>query len=231
MLHHLLELRKRILYVITFFLLLFALFFVYSSALLTNIMLPLLHELQLSDYLIATNITTPLFAPLKIAMNAAMLCSVPFFLYQAWRFMAPGLYRQERKLFIMACCASVSLFLCGMLFCFYAVLPWMFKLIRHALPVGVHFLPDLASAVDFTTHMLLIFGICFQIPIVCVLLVYLGIIKLENLVMLRPYMIVLAFTLGMLLTPPDVFSQIMLALPLWFLFELGLLAALILRRK
>ena len=230
MLHHLLELRKRIVYTLVFFLLLFSICFVYSSELLTGILLPLLSALPVSDHLIATNITSPLFTPIKISMNAALLLSIPVFLYNLWRFASPGLYVHEKRFFLLICMLSLLLFICGMLFCFFAVLPWIFELTSHSLPTGVHFFPDLGQAYDFIIHMLLVFGLCFQVPVVCVVLIRLNIISLDKLTMLRPYMIVLAFTLGMLLTPPDVLSQVMLAVPLWILFEVGILCSLLVKK-
>lgn len=184
---------------------------------------PLLHTLSTQEGLIATQVTSPVFTPLKLAADAAMLLSAPFALFQFWRFISPGLYRREQTTLRIALIFSLILFLAGVLFCFYLVLPFMFHFFAHALPKGVRYMPDMAYALDFITRMLMIFGFCFQIPLICLVLVRLKIIEVMMLKKIRPYVIVGAFIVGMLLTPPDVFSQIMLAVPLCFLYELGII--------
>ena len=223
MLHHLIELRKRIIYILIIFLLFFLIFYHYSDDLLAKILLPLVRELPRMDNIVVTNVTSPLLTPLKLALDFAMLFTTPVFFYQIWAFAAPGLYKNERKLFVIVCVMSVVLFLLGILFCFYGFLPWMFKLVYYSLPEGVHFFPDLESSYNFITRMMLVFGVCFQTPVICVVLSYFKIVSIDNLILFRPYIIILAFIVGMLLTPPDVISQIILAITLWFLFELGIL--------
>jgi sec-independent protein translocase protein TatC len=226
MLNHLLELRRRGLYTLICFGILFLFFFFLANDLFQALVTPLLHTLSAQDSLIATHVTSPIFTPLKLAADAAMLLSTPFALFQFWRFISPGLYKKEQRILRITLILSLFLFLAGVLFCFYLVLPLMFHFFAHSLPKGVRYMPDIGYAVDFITHMLLIFGLCFQVPLICFVLVRLKIIEVMTLKKIRPYVIVSAFIVGMLLTPPDVFSQIMLAVPLCFLYETGLVLAI-----
>ncbi len=223
MLTHLLELRRRALLVITVFAALFLLFFFFAPNLFHQLVSPLLHVLPTPDPLIATQITTPLLIPIKLAADAAMLCTMPYALLHIWRFASPGLYQRERSTLQWAMLGSILLFLIGVLFCFYIVLPFMLQFFAQSVPTGVRLMPDITYAVDFITRMLLLFGVCFQVPLVCVFLVYMQFIEAKTLKTIRPYVIVAAFTIGMLLTPPDVLSQIMLAVPLCLLYELGII--------
>ena len=226
MLTHLLELRRRAIYVLLFFSALFLIFFFMAADLFRAFMSPLLSALPNQSELIATQITSPIVTPLKLAADAALLLSAPFALFHLWRFISPGLHKKEQEQFRGAIFLSVLLFFAGLTFCFYLILPFMFQFFAHALPKGVHFMPDMAYALDFITRMLLLFGFCFQIPLITLILVRVKIIEVMTLKKIRPYIIVGAFIIGMLLTPPDVFSQIMLALPLCFLYELGIILAL-----
>lgn len=225
MLFHLLELRRRLLQTISLFLIFFLIFFVFAPELFHTIISPLLRMLPTPTDLIATRITTPLITPLTLAADAALLCTTPIALFHCWRFIAPGLYRRERRHLGRAMIISVLLFLTGILFAFYIVLPTMFAFFVKAVPIGVHLMPDMGYAVDFITRMLLTFALCFQVPLICLILVRTHILSLSALTHARPYVIVSAFTIGMLMTPPDVLSQIMLALPICFLYELGIVIA------
>lgn len=222
MLNQLLELRRRLLWVLGVFLLFFLLFYLKAEALIQLLIAPLLQTLPNHQGLIATALTTPLLIPLRLAANAAALACGPFLLWHFWQFIAPGLYGHERKGLLFAISLSVVLFFTGLLFCFYFVLPYCFQLAAGTRIEGLKLMPDLAYTMDFISHMLFIFGISFQIPLLCLILVKFNILDLEGLKRIRPYSIVLAFILGMLLTPPDVLSQIMLAVPLCLLFEGGI---------
>lgn len=226
MLTHLLELRRRSIQTLICFGLLFLLFFFMANNLFQAIVNPLLRNLSMQEGLIATHITSPVFTPLKLAADAALLLSAPLALFHLWRFISPGLYQQEQKTLRTALILSLSLFCAGVLFCFYLVLPFMFHFFAQALPKGVRYMPDMAYALDFITRMLLLFGFCFQVPLICLVLVRLKITNISTLKKIRPYVIVGAFIIGMLLTPPDVFSQIMLAIPLCLLYEIGIILAL-----
>lgn len=231
MLLHLIELRRRILRVLVVFIVLFLLFFFCAPYLFHQVVSPLLKILPLKGSLIATQITTPLFVPIQLAMDAAMFCTAPYALLQIWLFVAPGLYSGERRRLQWAMISSLILFLMGVLFCFYVVLPFMLNFFLNAVPDGVRLMPDITDAVDFITRMLLLFGFSFQIPLLCVLMVSIGLVSVSTLKIIRPYVIVIAFILGMILTPPDVFSQILMAVPLCMLYELGIVFANLLLKQ
>ncbi len=224
MLMYLNELRQRLLATLIWFGLWFLISWWHARTILSFILTPALKVLPESSMLITTHVTTALYLPLKLAIDTALLACMPMLLWQLWRFIVPALYPSEQIAAKWFFIASSGLFISGMLVCFYGVLPFFFALSFHALPLYVKILPDVGSTVHFITHMLLIFGVCFELPILCVLLIQQKKITLMQLIMLRPYAIVGAFVLGMLLTPPDVLAQIMLALPLWALYELSLLA-------
>lgn len=220
---HLLELRRRSIQTLLCFTLLFCFFFFLANDLFQALMHPLLQTLSAHEGLIATQITSPVLTPLQLAAHAALFCTVPFALFHFWRFISPGLYQQEQRTLRLALCLSLVLFVLGVLFAFFLVLPFMFQLFAHAVPKGVHYMPDMAYALDFISRMLLLFGLCFQVPLACFVLARLQLVEVLTLKKIRPYVIVGAFILGMLLTPPDVLSQIMLAMPLCFLYEIGII--------
>ncbi|CAM4480228.1 MAG: Sec-independent protein translocase protein TatC [Legionella sp.] len=223
---HLLELRRRSILILLWFTVLFAVFFFLANELFQVLVSPLLHTLSAKNDLIATQIASPVFTPLKLAADAALLLTAPYALFHLWRFVCPGLYQRERHALRNAMVLSLVLFLAGVTFCYYLVLPFMFQFFIHALPKGVRYMPDMAYALDFITRMLILFGLCFQVPLICLTLVRLTVIDIGILKKIRPYVIVAAFIIGMLLTPPDVFSQIMLAVPLCLLYEAGIILAI-----
>ncbi|STX27547.1 sec-independent (periplasmic) protein translocase protein TatC [Legionella beliardensis] len=225
MLRHLIELRQRALLVMMVFLSFFLLFFYFAKPLFYWLVKPLLSILPPDNFIIVTHITAPVLAPINLAANAALLCTSPIALYHIWRFVMPGLYRSERQKLGHTILLSLFLFVLGVLFCFCIVLPFMFQFFTQAVPDHVKMLPDMASTLDFITRMLLLFGFCFQVPLVCLTLVRLNLLSIATLRQIRPYVIVGAFIVGMLLTPPDVLSQVMLAVPLCFLYELGIILA------
>ncbi|CAM2741536.1 twin-arginine translocase subunit TatC [Legionella worsleiensis] len=227
MLVHLIELRRRALYTLILFGILFFLFFFIATDLFHYLVTPLLQSLPNQEGLIATQITSSVFTPLKLAADAALLLSAPFALFQLWRFISPGLYANEKKQVRGAIVLSMVLFALGMVFCFFIILPFMFQFFAHALPKGVRLMPDMAYTLDFITRMLLLFGLSFQLPLICLIITRCNLVNVMALKNSRPYVIVSAFIVGMLLTPPDVFSQLMLALPLCFLYELGIILAVV----
>ena len=222
MLAHLVECRRRLLLIVGVFMVLFLGFYCISDTLFHILIKPLLQALPAGGSLIATHITTPLLTPIKLAADVALLCTLPYALWHTWQFVAPGLYREERMHLRTAIVTSVTLFFAGLLFCFYGVLPCMFSFLAHTVPNGVGFMPDMGSTIDFITRMLVTFGLCFQVPLLCMLLVRFKLMDIMALKKVRPYIYVLAFTVGMLLTPPDLLSQIMLAVPLCLLYEAGI---------
>ena len=172
--------------------------------------------------MIATGITTPLFVPIKVAFFFSILLCTPYVLHQIWSFIAPGLYSSERRVFLPVFISSVFLFYTGIAFTYFLVLPLLLSFIKVFTPAGVQFLPDIASYLDFCMTLFLAFGIIFETPVATVLIVRSGLISVKSLEKKRPWIIVLSLMIGMLLTPPDILSQILFALPAWLLFELGL---------
>lgn len=229
MISHLLEIRRRAIFTLLWFGGLFLVFFFIAGDLFHALVKPLLDSLPNHEGLIATQITSPLFTPIKLAADGALLLTTPIALYQLWQFIRPGLYKKEQQQFRGALVLIPFLFVVGALFCFYLVLPYMFQFFAKALPEGVRYMPDMTYAMDFITHMLILFGLSFQVPLVCIVLVRTSFVEITVLKKIRPYVIVGAFIIGMLLTPPDVFSQITLALPLCFLYETGILLAMYLK--
>ena len=174
---------------------------------------------------ISTGIVNTFLVPYKLALLLAFVLALPYVLYQLWRFVAPGLYQHEKRLAIPMLVSAVLLFYLGMAFAYFIVLPMMFSVLPAFAPTNVTVMPDIADYLDFVMMMFLAFGFCFEMPIATILLINSGMVAREDLVKSRPYVIVAAFVVGMLLTPPDVLSQVMLAIPMWFLFEVGLVAS------
>lgn len=222
---HLIELRARLLNVAVALLLVFICLFPWASDLYTLLAQPLLAKLPKGGQMIATDVTTPFFVPLKVAMMTAFLISLPYILYQIWRFVAPGLYAHEKRLVVPLIFASTLLFFCGMAFAYFVVFPVVFGFITTSAPHGVAVMTDIEKYLSFVLTMFMAFGVTFQVPVAVVLLVRMGIISVEKLREIRPYVIVGAFVVGAIFTPPDIVSQFMLAIPLWLLYEAGIVVA------
>lgn len=222
---HLIELRDRLLRSVIAVILVFLALFHWANNLYTLLAEPLLHALPKGGQLIATEVTAPFLVPVKVTLMAAFLISLPYVLYQIWAFIAPGLYSHEKRLGIPLIVASVILFFCGMAFAYFLVFPVVFGFITGVAPVGVAVMTDISKYLDFVMTMFLAFGITFEVPVVVVILVKIGLVNVSKLREIRPYVIVGAFVVGAVLTPPDVISQTMLAVPLWLLYELGIIAA------
>lgn len=224
------ELRARLVKSLIFLFIIFAVLAYFANNLYTFLALPLLKFLP-QGHLIATEIVSPFFVPFKLAFLASMLLAVPFFLYQLWAFIAPALYGHEKKLIWPFLLISAMLFYSGIAFAYFVIFPMLFHFLSKVAPAGVIISPDISEYLDFTVKLLLVFGGLFEIPIVMVLLVSTGIVSRERLVKWRSYAIVGAFILGMLLAPPDVFSQTLLAIPIWFLYEAGIFMTRFVRKK
>ena len=222
---HLLDLRKRLLNSAIALLLVFFCLFPWASNLYALLARPLLAKLPKGGQMIATDVTTPFFVPLKVAMMTALLISLPYILYQVWRFIAPGLYVHEKRWVAPLLISSVVLFFCGMAFAYFAVFPIVFGFITSSAPQGVAVMTDIDKYLSFVMSMFVAFGLAFQVPIAVVLLVKTGMVTTAKLREIRPYVIVGAFVVGAIFTPPDVVSQCMLAVPLWLLYEAGILTA------
>ena len=186
---------------------------------------PMLAKLPKGGKMIAIDVITPFFVPLKVAMMTAFLISLPYILYQAWLFVAPGMHAHEKRLMLPLVAASVILFFAGMAFAYFAVFPVVFGFFSGAAPQGVAVMTDIDKYLSFAMTTFLAFGFTFEVPVVVVVLVRMGLVKLAKLKEIRPYVIVGAFVVAAVVTPPDIMSQLLLAIPLCILYELGLLLA------
>jgi len=175
--------------------------------------------------MIATDVTTPFFVPVKVALMTAFLITLPFILFQIWSFVAPGLYAHEKRWIVPLVVASLLLFLSGMAFAYFAVFPMVFGFITASAPHGVAVMTDIDKYLSFVMSMFLAFGVTFQVPVAVVAMVKMGFVSVAKLRAIRRYVIVGAFVVGAILTPPDVVSQFMLAIPLWLLYEAGIWVA------
>lgn len=219
---HLIELRDRLLRSIVGVLIIFIALFPFANFLYSFLSGPLTRHLPEGSSMIAIEVASPLLIPLKLVLLLSVVIAVPWLLYQAWAFIAPGLYRHERQLVTPILISSTLLFYLGMVFAYFVVFPLVFSFFTSTAPDGVAVMTDIGKYLDFVILLFLAFGLAFEVPIVTVVLVKMDITTPQALALKRPYVIVGAFVVGMFLTPPDIISQILLALPVWLLFELGL---------
>lgn len=222
---HLIELRNRLLRAVICILVVFCILVYWANDIYTLLSSPLTERLPEGATMIATNVVTPFFTPIKLTAIVAVFISVPYILYQVWAFIAPALYKHEKKLVYPLLISSSLLFYIGVAFAYYVVFPLIFGFLTQTAPEGVVMATDINSYLDFILTIFLAFGVCFEVPVAIILLCWSGVTTAEDLKEKRPYIIVAAFVIGMLLTPPDMFSQTLLAVPMCLLFELGLLVA------
>jgi sec-independent protein translocase protein TatC len=222
---HLLELRSRLLKIVIGLVVSILAFLPFSNELYTLLAQPLLSQMPVGTHMIATEVTTPFLVPMKVSTLVAIVASLPYTLYQVWAFVAPGLYAHERRFIGPLVIVSTLLFLMGMAFAYFLVFPVLFGFIATSAPIGVSVMTDIGSYLDFVTTMFVSFGLAFEVPIAVLILVKFNLVKVEALKEARPYVIVGAFIVGAILTPPDVISQVMLAVPLCLLYEAGVLAS------
>ena len=228
---HLVELRNRLLRVVIVVAVLLLCMMPFANRLYAVLAAPLLAQMQMGSSMIATQVASPFLTPFKLALVAAVLIGMPYILYQFWAFVAPGLYRNEKRLVFPLMVSSSFLFYLGMAFAYFVVFPLMFAFFQAVAPEGVEIMTDISSYLDFVLKIFFAFGLAFEVPIATVVLVWTGFTTTESLKQKRPYIIVGAFVVGMLLTPPDIISQTLLALPVWVLFELGLIFAKVYARR
>ncbi len=224
-LSHLIELRDRLLKAILSVLLVFMPLSFYANDIYSFLAEPLLKHLPANSTMIAIDVASPFLTPFKLALVASVFLAIPIILYQFWAFVAPGLYKKERSLVLPLLVASTLLFYLGVVFAYFVVFPLVFGFLTTTAPVGVSVMTDISKYLDFILTMFFAFGVCFEVPIFTIVLVWTGFTSPEELREKRPYVIVFAFIIGMLLTPPDAISQTLLAIPMWFLFEIGLLCS------
>lgn len=220
---HLVELRSRLLKAIFGVLLVFCGLAPFANEIYARLAGPLTVHLPEHSSMIAIDVASPFFTPFKLVLMLSIFLSVPLILYQAWAFIAPGLYRHERRMILPLLIASTILFYLGMAFAYYVVFPLVFGFLTAAAPEGVTVMTDISRYLDFVLTLFFAFGVSFEVPIATILLVWAGIVTPKSLAEKRPYVIVGAFVVGMFLTPPDAISQTLLAVPVWMLFEVGLL--------
>jgi sec-independent protein translocase protein TatC len=220
---HLIEFRDRALRAFISILIIFAALFSFSQELYLYISEPIREYLPVNTSMIATEVASPFLTPFKLTLVLSLFAAMPYILYQVWAFVAPGLYQREKKIVVPLFFSSVFLFYAGMAFAYYIVFPLVFMFFTSIAPEGVNVMPDIRSYLDFVLKLFFAFGLSFEIPIAVVILSWMGAVDPDNLVKKRPYVFVLCFVLGMLLTPPDIISQTLLAIPMWLLFEIGIL--------
>ena len=222
---HLLELRNRILTSLKAVLLIFAALAYFAQDIYHLVATPLLAAMPEGTSMIATDVASPFFAPFKLTIMLSVAAAMPLILHQIWAFISPGLYRHERRMAIPLLLSSVVLFYCGIAFAYFVVFPLVFTFFNQVAPEGVTIATDISSYLDFVLKLFFAFGLAFEIPIAVLLLCWSGATTVATLAEKRPYVIVSTFVAGMLLTPPDIISQTLMAIPMWFLFEMGLLMA------
>ncbi|QLB12425.1 Sec-independent protein translocase TatC [Bisgaardia hudsonensis] len=228
---HLLELRDRLLRSIVVVAIIFLGLVYFANDIYSFVASPLLSVLPNGTTMIATNIATPFFTPIKLTAVVAIFLAVPFLLHQIWAFVAPALYQDEKRLVYPLLISSTLLFYLGVAFAYYVVFPLVFAFLTKTAPEGVAIATDISSYLDFVLALFLAFGICFEVPVAIILLCWADITTPKALRKKRPYIIVGAFFVGMLLTPPDAISQTLLAIPMWLLFEVGVILAGFYRSK
>ncbi|CAM5487692.1 twin-arginine translocase subunit TatC [Eoetvoesiella caeni] len=230
---HLIELRTRLLKAVAAVLAVFVVLFIYPGAshIYDFLAQPMLASLPSGTRMIATGVITPFMVPIKVTMMAAFVIALPVVLYQAWAFVAPGLYKHEKRLALPLIMSSTLLFLLGMAFCYFVVFRTVFHFIATFAPQSITPAPDIEAYLSFVMTMFIAFGVTFEVPVVVILLVKTGLVTVAKLKSVRGYVIVGAFIIAAVVTPPDVMSQFMLALPLCLLFELGIIVASLITKK
>ena len=228
---HLLELRDRLLKIVLTVGLIFLALFSFANKLFYILSEPLQSLLPEGSSMVAIDVASPFLTPFKLTMVLSIFLAIPVILYHVWAFIAPGLYKHEKVLVFPLLISSTLLFYLGITFCYFVVFPLLFGFMSSVTPEGVTMMTDISRYLDFVLKMFFAFGIAFEVPIATILLVWIGIVTPESLREKRPYIIVGAFFIGMLMTPPDLISQTLLALPVWLLFEVGLFFSTLIENK
>ncbi|HIA07565.1 MAG TPA: twin-arginine translocase subunit TatC [Chromatiaceae bacterium] len=228
---HLIELRDRLLRILLGVLIIFVCLFPWANEIYTALSGPLVRHLPEDATMIAIDVASSFLTPFKLTLVLALFLAMPLVLYQFWAFIAPGLYRHERRLVIPLLASSSLLFYLGVAFAYFVVFPLVFAFLSSTTPDGVTMMTDISRYLDFVLTLFFAFGLAFEVPIATILLVWTGMATPESLTSKRPYIIVGAFVIGMLLTPPDIISQTLLAIPMWILFEVGVFFSRMLVRQ
>jgi len=230
-LSHLIELRERLLKAVATILIVFAALMPFANKIYSWLAKPLLSRLPAGGQMIAIDVASPFFTPVKLAFFVAVFAAMPVLLYQAWAFVSPGLYKHEKRLAMPILVSSVALFYGGCAFAYFLVLPMVFGFLAGVTPEGVAMMTDIGHYLDFVLVMFLAFGMCFEVPVATLIIVLLGWVTTEQLSTSRPYVIVGCVVVAALLTPPDALSMLMLAVPMCLLYEVGIIAARLLARR
>ncbi len=225
LMEHLIELRDRLLHIVLAILIVFIALFAFAEDIFTFAAQPLLDLMPEGTTMIAIGVTSPFLVPFKLVMMLSVLLTIPYTLHQIWAFIAPGLYKHEKRMATPILVSSVVLFYCGIAFAYYVIFPILFGFFIGISPEGVAVMTDIGQYLDFIIAIFLAFGIAFEVPVATFILIAAGVTTADNLAKKRPYIIIGAFVIGMFLTPPDIISQSLLAIPIWLLFELGLIAS------
>jgi len=222
---HLTELRSRLLRSVLAIFVIFGVLFSFTQKIYTFVSAPLREFLPEGATMIATDVASPFLTPFKLTMMVALFLAMPVILYQIWGFIAPGLYKHEKRVAVPLLISSIILFYAGRAFAYFLVFPLIFHFFASVTPEGVSMMTDIANYLDFVMTLFLAFGVAFEIPVAVVLLVWIGVVDVKYLKKIRPYVVIGCFVVGMILTPPDIFSQTLLAVPMWLLFEIGVICS------
>ena len=228
---HVRELRQRIIWSLIAIVLLFVPIYYFANEIYLVVASPLLDALPDNTSMIATRVAAPFITPLKLSAYGALIFAMPFILHQLWAFIAPGLYLREKKVGLPLLVSSVLLFYLGVVFAYLVIFPIAFQFFVGVTPAGIQVMTDISSYLEFVVSLSFAFGLSFEIPVAILLLVWAGITTPQSLAKKRPYVVIMCFVAGMILTPPDPVTQLALALPAWLLFEVGLLCARVVHRR
>lgn len=228
---HLIELRSRLVKAVVAILVVVIVQLPFAGKIYTIMAAPVMAYLPEGSSMIATGVLSPFLTPFKMVFILGLIISMPIILYQIWAFIAPGLYKHEKRIARPLLFSSIILFYLGCLFAYFVIFPILFQFIPAISPVGVNYMPDINSYLDIVVRLFFAFGLAFEVPIAVILMILLGITTPEKLSKSRPYVIVGVFVVGMILTPPDMISQTLMAIPMWMLFEVGIIVGRILKKK
>ncbi len=228
---HLIELRSRLVKVVVAILVIVIVQLPFAGKIYTLMATPVMKYLPEGSSMIATGVLSPFLTPFKMVFILSIILAMPFILYQIWAFVAPGLYKNEKRIARPLLFSSIFLFYLGCVFAYFVIFPILFQFIPAISPVGVNYMPDINSYLDIVVRLFFAFGLAFEVPIAVILMILLGVTTPEKLANSRPYVVVGVFVVGMILTPPDMISQTLMAIPMWMLFELGIVMGKILKKK
>ena len=228
---HLIELRSRLIKAVVFVMVIVIVQLPFAGKIYTLMAKPVMAYLPEGSSMIATGVLSPFLTPFKMVFILGIIISMPFILYQIWAFVSPGLYKKEKRIARPLLFSSIFLFYLGCMFAYFVIFPILFQFIPAISPVGVNYMPDINSYLDIVVRLFFAFGLAFEMPIAVILMILMGVTTPEKLANSRPYVIVGVFVVGMILTPPDMISQTLMAIPMWLLFEVGIVMGRILKKR